>query len=158
MVKKDGICQFRYAIHFVCPLRFDISIVLNFSWDDCNNKKKLETMLMQNVGGKQNVSWGMRLHRAIFLQQLLPGLQLEHVKRPWSADWGLPSCLVYYHMEGLCCGLAPLSLRARSVGELSGIAWGPEVSAWYWLSSSSLPDNTTFRNSGNSWNGRYASP
>lgn len=49
-----------------------------------------------------------------FLQQLLPGLQLGHVKRP--------SCLVYYHMEGLCCGLAPLSLRARSVGELSGIA------------------------------------
>ena len=27
------------------------SIVFDFSWDDCNNQEKLETMVMQNVGG-----------------------------------------------------------------------------------------------------------
>ena len=28
-----------------------ITIVFDFSWDDCNTQEKLETMVMQNFGG-----------------------------------------------------------------------------------------------------------
>ena len=39
-------------ILFVCPPKFCISIVFVFSWDRCNSREKLETMLMQNLGGQ----------------------------------------------------------------------------------------------------------
>ena len=47
-------------ILFVCPPKFCISIVFVFSWDHCKSQEKLETMLMQNLGGgggKQRVLW-----------------------------------------------------------------------------------------------------
>ena len=31
-----------------------ITIVFDFSWDDCNTQEKLETMVMQDFGGKQD--------------------------------------------------------------------------------------------------------
>ena len=37
---------------FVCPRKFGISIVFVFSWDHCKPLDKLETMLMQNLGGQ----------------------------------------------------------------------------------------------------------
>ena len=37
---------------FVCPPKFCISIVFVFSWDHCKSQEKLETMLMQNLGGQ----------------------------------------------------------------------------------------------------------
>ena len=40
-------------IHLVCPPKFCISIVINFSWDDCNPQEKLKTKDVQSFGGKQ---------------------------------------------------------------------------------------------------------
>ena len=34
-----------------------ISIVLNFSWDDCNTQKKSKTKVIQKFGGKLGVLW-----------------------------------------------------------------------------------------------------
>ena len=37
-------------MRLVEPPTFCITIVLDFSWDDCNTQEKLETMVMQNSG------------------------------------------------------------------------------------------------------------
>ena len=39
------------VILYVVPPKFCISIVLNFSWRNCESQEKLKTMLMQNFGG-----------------------------------------------------------------------------------------------------------
>ena len=39
-------------ILLVCPPKFCISIVFVFSWGHCKSREKLETMLMQNLGGQ----------------------------------------------------------------------------------------------------------
>ena len=39
-------------ILFVYPLKFCIRLVFVFSWDHCKSQEKLETMLMQNLGGQ----------------------------------------------------------------------------------------------------------
>ena len=39
-------------ILFVYPPKFCISIVFVFSWGHCKSQEKLETMLMQNLGGQ----------------------------------------------------------------------------------------------------------
>ena len=49
-VSSSSIVHFRKL--FVCPSKFCISIVFVFSWDHCNSQVKLETMLMQNLGGQ----------------------------------------------------------------------------------------------------------
>ena len=36
-------------MHLVYPPKFCITIVLDFSWDDCNTQEILEIMVMQNV-------------------------------------------------------------------------------------------------------------
>ena len=36
--------------HLICPPKFYISIVFNFSWDGCNIQEKWKTKVMQNVG------------------------------------------------------------------------------------------------------------
>ena len=46
-------------IHLVCSKKFCIIIVSSFSWDDCNNQEKWETKEMEDLGGKQDVSWGI---------------------------------------------------------------------------------------------------
>ena len=33
------------------PPKLCITIVLDFSWDNCHTQEKLETMVMQNLGG-----------------------------------------------------------------------------------------------------------
>ena len=38
------------------PPKFCLTIVFDFFWDDCNTHKKLETMEMQNFGGRKLVS------------------------------------------------------------------------------------------------------
>ena len=38
-------------ILFIYPPKFCISIVFVFSWDHCRSEEKLETMLLQNIGG-----------------------------------------------------------------------------------------------------------
>ena len=41
-------------MHFVYlppPYKFCLTIVFDFSWDDCNTQKKLETMVMEKLGG-----------------------------------------------------------------------------------------------------------
>ena len=40
------------------PPNFCISIVLNFSWDDCKEQEKLKTMLMQSFLGANKVNYG----------------------------------------------------------------------------------------------------
>ena len=42
------------------PPKFCLSIVFNFSWDDCMSQEKLKTMLMQKFGGKESVLWAIR--------------------------------------------------------------------------------------------------
>ena len=39
-------------MHLVYPLKFCITILFDFSWDDCNTQEKLETMVMQIWGGR----------------------------------------------------------------------------------------------------------
>ena len=43
-------------MHLVYPLKFCISVVFDFYWDDCNTKEKLETMVTQNLGGGGGVN------------------------------------------------------------------------------------------------------
>ena len=43
-------------MHLVYPLKFCISVVFDFSWDDCNTKEKLETTVAQNLGGGGGVN------------------------------------------------------------------------------------------------------
>ena len=40
-------------MHRVYPPKFCITIVLHFSWDECNTPEKLETAIIQILGG-----WG----------------------------------------------------------------------------------------------------
>ena len=37
---------------FICPPKFCISIVFNFSWDGCNTQEKWKTKVVQNSGGQ----------------------------------------------------------------------------------------------------------
>ena len=39
-------------MHLICPPKFCISIVFNFSWDGCNTQEKWKTKVMQNFGGQ----------------------------------------------------------------------------------------------------------
>ena len=34
-------------------------IIFNFTWDDCNTQQKLETMVMQSLGGNKGGLWSM---------------------------------------------------------------------------------------------------
>ena len=45
-------------IHLVCPPKFCISIVANFSWDLCNTQEKWKTKVMQNFGGQTRCIMG----------------------------------------------------------------------------------------------------
>ena len=38
-------------MHLICPPKFCISIVFNFSWDGCNTQEKWKTKVKQNFGG-----------------------------------------------------------------------------------------------------------
>ena len=46
-------------MRFVYPPQILHTIVLDFSWDDCNTQVKLEKMVMQNSGSKQGALWPM---------------------------------------------------------------------------------------------------
>ena len=37
-------------MHLICPPKFCISIVFNFSWDGCNTREKWKTKVMQSLG------------------------------------------------------------------------------------------------------------
>ena len=39
-------------MHLVCPPKFCINVVLNFSWDHCNTQEKLKTKIMQSFLGR----------------------------------------------------------------------------------------------------------
>ena len=39
-------------MHLICPPKFGVSIVFNFSWDGCNTQEKWKTKVVQNVGGQ----------------------------------------------------------------------------------------------------------
>ena len=39
-------------MHLICPPKFGISIVFNFSWDGCNTQEKWKTKVMQKFGGQ----------------------------------------------------------------------------------------------------------
>ena len=45
-------------------------IVLDFSWDDCNTQEKLQTMIMQNLGGGRGEGLGLG-HRYSNIKSLL---------------------------------------------------------------------------------------
>ena len=46
-------------MHLVYTPKRYITIVLDFPWDDCNTQEKLDTMVMQNSGGKQGTLWSV---------------------------------------------------------------------------------------------------
>ena len=60
-----------HIVHPPPPPKFYITIVFDFSWDNCNTQQKLETMVMQFVfggtgwggggerGGKKGALWSM---------------------------------------------------------------------------------------------------
>ena len=41
------------------PTKFCITIVFDFSWDDCNIQEKLDTMVMQSFKGVNKVHYGL---------------------------------------------------------------------------------------------------
>ena len=45
-------------MHLICPPKFCISIVFNFSWDGCNTQEIWKTKVMQNLGGANKVHYG----------------------------------------------------------------------------------------------------
>ena len=45
-------------MHLVYPPKLCITIVFDFSWDDCNTLESLETMVMQNSEGENKVHYG----------------------------------------------------------------------------------------------------
>ena len=46
-------------MHLIYSAKFCRTIVLDFSWVDCNTQEKLETMVMQNSGWVNNVHYGL---------------------------------------------------------------------------------------------------
>ena len=44
---------------YPAPPKFNITVDLDFSWEDRNTQEKLDTMIMQNFGGKQGALWSM---------------------------------------------------------------------------------------------------
>ena len=72
-------------ILFVCPPKFCKSIAFVFSWDHCKSQEKLETMLMQNLGGQtksimvfSEVAYSTLCHK--YISYLLLGLsRMLHV-------------------------------------------------------------------------------
>ena len=46
-------------MHLVYPPKLCITIVSDFSWDDCNTLENLETMVMQNSEGENKVHYGL---------------------------------------------------------------------------------------------------
>ena len=57
------ICHFHIEIphnmHLVYPQIFCITIVFDYSWNDCKIEEKLETMAIQNFGGVNRVHYGL---------------------------------------------------------------------------------------------------
>ena len=60
--KERKFTIFTQAINAICspPPKFCITIVFNFSWDDCNTREKLETMAMQSLGATK-VDYGLNV-------------------------------------------------------------------------------------------------
>ena len=54
-----------------------ITIVFDFPWDDCNTQEKLETMVMQNIGGLNKVRYNL------FENGELPGSEAAS-NVPWN--------------------------------------------------------------------------
>ena len=46
-------------MHLVYPPKLCITIVFDFSWDDCNTLENLERMVMQNSEGENKVHYGL---------------------------------------------------------------------------------------------------
>jgi len=46
-------------MHSVYRPKFCITIILDFSWDDCNTQNKSETMVTQNFGRVNRVRYGL---------------------------------------------------------------------------------------------------
>ena len=44
----------------IMPLVYPPKLVFAFSWNDCNTREKLETMVMQSSGGATRVHYGLR--------------------------------------------------------------------------------------------------
>ena len=47
-------------MHLVYPPKLCITIVFDFSWDDCNTLESLKTLVMQNCEGENKVHYGLR--------------------------------------------------------------------------------------------------
>ena len=45
-------------MHLICPPKFCVSIVFNFSWDGCNTREKWKTKVMQSLGGQTRCIMG----------------------------------------------------------------------------------------------------
>ena len=52
-------------MHLLYPPIFCITIVLDFSWDECNTQKKLKTRVMQFFGGGRG---GVEVNKVLYGQ------------------------------------------------------------------------------------------
>ena len=68
-------------LHLICSPKFCMSVVFNFSWDDCNTQEKWKTNAMQNFGRQIRCTMGdvqvanakTSKHLQIFVLQGLAG-------------------------------------------------------------------------------------
>ena len=68
-------------MHLVYFPKFCITIIFDFSWDDCNTQEKLETMVMQNFRG---------LTRCImvYVKMVTTGISNYFLCFKFHSDWG----------------------------------------------------------------------
>ena len=68
-------------MHPVYSPKFCITIVFSFPWDDCNTQGKLETMVMQNLGGRQGALVAVKIVTEVF-KTMLTGSRLHFLLSP----------------------------------------------------------------------------
>ena len=92
--------------HLICPPKFSISIVFNFSWDGCNTQEKWKTEVMQNLGANKvhygkcgSGVWtlGIRIINIPWKNMDLPTLTVHKLRLSgvWNYHWDerMSSCL-----------------------------------------------------------------
>ena len=73
--------------HLICPPKFYISIVFNFSWDGCNIQEKWKTKVTQNVGRQ--------------IRCIMGDVQVAYspsYSYRWKRGWSWPLCCYVNHV------------------------------------------------------------
>ena len=108
------------------PLKFCITIVFDFSWVNYNTQEKLETIVMQNLGGKQGALWSMWKWWVLLLKFLYRSFsdditaailvyKKNPVKIPFSSIWTLLSCKNFLLFHEICAATNHLSENYNNI-------------------------------------------